>query len=49
MATKQAFDVIIIGGGIAGSCLARVLARGGFGVLVDASRLCSIGSADPGV
>ena len=34
MATKRAFDVIIVGGGIAGFCLASVLARGGFGVLV---------------
>jgi 2-polyprenyl-6-methoxyphenol hydroxylase-like FAD-dependent oxidoreductase len=34
MATKQAFDVIIVGGGIAGSSLAGVLARGGLGVLV---------------
>ena len=34
MATKRAFDVIIVGGGIAGSCLAGVLARGGLGVLV---------------
>jgi flavin-dependent dehydrogenase len=34
MATKQAFDVIFVGGGIAGSSLAGVLARGGLGVLV---------------
>ena len=32
--TEQDFDVIIVGGGIAGSTLGGVLARGGLGVLV---------------
>jgi 2-polyprenyl-6-methoxyphenol hydroxylase-like FAD-dependent oxidoreductase len=32
--TEQEFDVIIVGGGIAGSTLGGVLARGGLGVLV---------------
>jgi 2-polyprenyl-6-methoxyphenol hydroxylase-like FAD-dependent oxidoreductase len=34
MATTTAFDVIVVGGGIAGSVLAGVLARAGLGVLV---------------
>lgn len=34
MASAQAFDVIVVGGGLAGSALAGVLAQGGLGVLV---------------
>jgi 2-polyprenyl-6-methoxyphenol hydroxylase-like FAD-dependent oxidoreductase len=34
MASAPVFDVIVVGGGIAGSCLAGVLARAGRGVLV---------------
>ncbi len=34
MATMRTFDVIVVGGGIAGSMLAGVLARAGLGVLV---------------
>jgi menaquinone-9 beta-reductase len=34
MAPKQAFDVIVVGGGLAGSALAGVLAQAGLGVLV---------------
>ena len=34
MTTPQAFDVIVVGGGIAGSSLGGVLARAGLGVLV---------------
>ena len=34
MATARVFDVIVVGGGIAGSTLAGVLARSGLGVLV---------------
>jgi 2-polyprenyl-6-methoxyphenol hydroxylase-like FAD-dependent oxidoreductase len=34
MAPTQAFDVIVVGGGLAGSALAGVLAQGGLGVLV---------------
>src|SRR4051812_27440880 len=34
MAPSQAFDVIIVGGGIAGSTLGGVLARAGLGVLL---------------
>src|SRR4051812_13045923 len=34
MASTPVFDVIIVGGGIAGSCLAGVLAGAGLGVLV---------------
>jgi 2-polyprenyl-6-methoxyphenol hydroxylase-like FAD-dependent oxidoreductase len=34
MSAKQAFDVIVVGGGIAGSALAGVLARAGLGVLL---------------
>lgn len=34
MATTRSFDVIVVGGGIAGSVLAGVLARAGLGVLV---------------
>lgn len=34
MAASTQYDVIVVGGGIAGSCLAGVLAREGFGVLL---------------
>ena len=34
MAPKQAFDVIVVGGGLAGSALAGLLAQAGLGVLV---------------
>ena len=34
MAPAQAFDVIVVGGGLAGSALAGVLADSGLGVLV---------------
>ena len=34
MASAQAFDVIVVGGGLAGSALAGVLAQAGLGVLV---------------
>src|SRR3954452_3811363 len=34
MAPGHSFDVIVVGGGIAGSCLGGVLARAGLGVLV---------------
>ena len=34
MATSQSFDVIVVGGGIAGSTFAGVLARSGLGVLI---------------
>ena len=34
MVSASVFDVIVVGGGIAGSCLAGVLARAGLGVLV---------------
>ena len=34
MTTPRAFDVIVVGGGLAGSVLAGVLARSGLGVLV---------------
>src|SRR5687768_14422254 len=34
MAPAQAFDVIVVGGGLAGSALAGVLAHAGLGVLV---------------
>lgn len=34
MAASTQYDVIVVGGGIAGSCLAGILARGGLGVLL---------------
>ena len=34
MAASTHYDVVVVGGGIAGSCLAGVLARGGLGVLL---------------
>jgi flavin-dependent dehydrogenase len=34
MAPTQAFDVIVVGGGLAGSALAGVLAQSGLGVLL---------------
>ena len=34
MAASTQYDVIVVGGGIAGSCLAGVLAREGLGVLL---------------
>jgi len=34
MAAKTSYDVVVVGGGIAGSCLAGVLARGGLSVLL---------------
>jgi len=34
MSSTQAFDVIIVGGGLAGSALAGVLAQSGLGVLL---------------
>ena len=34
MAASTQYDVVVVGGGIAGSCLAGVLARGGLAVLL---------------
>jgi glycine/D-amino acid oxidase-like deaminating enzyme len=55
MATQQAVDVVIVGGGIAGSALAAVLARHGLAVTVleqqrayadlHAALFCSFGPA----
>jgi 2-polyprenyl-6-methoxyphenol hydroxylase-like FAD-dependent oxidoreductase len=34
MAVPRVFDIVVAGGGIAGSCFAGVMARAGFGVLL---------------